>query len=842
MSIIGFVDSVGRDLRYSLRGLVRRPAFTLAAVVTLALGIGATTAIFSVVYSVLVKPLPYPNADELVSIRPAAPGINTNDLGSDVTMYLTYRDENRTFASIGMWDERSATVTDGGEPERVPALRVADGTLQALGVRPMRGRWFTEQEAFGPAGESLEPVILSYGFWQRRFGGDEAVLGRELTMEAPRYAQAAGVRWRVVGIMPRGFRFLDRAPQPDVIVPLRIDPVREGIGNFSFNMLARLRPGATPADAYADVERMLPLWLDEWQASLSGSLTREVIEQSWQITPGVRPLKDDLVRSVASALWVLMGAIGAVLLIACANVANLLLVRADARRQELAVRSALGAGTKRIARELLVESLVLGAAGGVVGCVLAYLGVQALVAIGPNDLPRLEEIAVHPPVLAFSFGVTLASTLVFGSITALKHALRVDTPSSGLARGSSATRERSTTRSVLVVVQVALALVLVVSAGLMIRSFQALREVDPGFTEPATIQTARIWIPPALYRDAEQAFKPEQVTRLWHEILDRIAAIPGVASVGFTDDVPMEMQWDNRTTVVEGEPIAAGATPPFRRWNYVSPGYFEAMGTRMIAGRDVTWSDMETGRRVAVISENLARALAPEPAAAIGRRIRGEFQTEWHDVIGVVQSVHLDGLHEDPPNTVYWPALAANTRGDVTFAIRSERAGAASLANDVRQAVRSVNGSIPITLEGTMRDLYSVSLARTSFTLVLLAIAGAMAVALGVVGIYGVIAYGVSQRTREIGIRAALGAEPRQLAKMFLQHGMALSAVGVVVGLAAAAASGRAMSSLLFGVEPLDLVAYVTAIAVILAAAALATYMPARRAANIDPIETLRAE
>jgi predicted permease len=557
----------------------------------------------------------------------------------------------------------------------------------------------------------------------------------------------------------------------------------------------------------------------------------------------VRPLQDDLVGGVASMLWVVMGAIGAVLLIACANIANLLLVRADARRQELAVRAALGAGAKRIARELLVESLVLGAAGGVVGCVLAYLGVQALVAIGPNDLPRLEEIAVHPPVLAFSFGVTLASTLVFGSITALKHALHVDTLLSGSPRGSSASRERSTARSVLVVVQVALALVLVVSAGLMIRSFQALRDVDAGFSGPATIQTARIWTPSALYRDSEGVFKPEQVARLWHEILDRIAGLPGVAAVGFTDDVPMEVQWDNRTTVVEGEPIAPGATPPFRRWNYVSPGYFEAMGTRLIAGRDVTWSDMETGGRVAVISEDLARELAPEPAAAIGRRIRGEFdQSGWHEVIGVVQSVHLDGLYEDPPSTVYWPARAANTRSDVTFAIRSERAGTASLANEIRQAVQSVNGNIPITLEGTMRDLYSVSLARTSFTLVLLAIAGAMALALGVVGIYGVIAYVVSQRTREIGIRSALGAEPRQLARMFLRHGLALSAVGVVVGLVAAVALGRAMSSLLFGIEPLDAVAYVTAIAVILAAAALATYVPARRAASIDPNETLRAE
>jgi hypothetical protein len=346
-----------------------------------------------------------------------------------------------------------------------------------------------------------------------------------------------------------------------------------------------------------------------------------------------------------------------------------------------------------------------------------------VVAIGPSDLPRLEEIAVYAPVLAFTFGVTLASTLVFGSINALKQALHIGTPLSGVPRGSTS-RERGTTRNALVVVQVALALVLVVSAALMIRSFQALREVDPGFTDPATIQTARIWTP------LDQRSDGRQITVMHHEILDRIAALPGVASVGFTDDIPMTQQLDNRPTVVEGETVAENETPPYRRWNYVSPGYFGAMGTRIVAGRDLTWSDLESGSRVVLISENAARELGPEPGAAVGRRLRSAFgETPWYEVIGVVQNVHLDGLYQDPPSTVYWPVLQANrfAQADVTFVIRSERAGTARLASEVRQVIGAVNGGLPITLEGTMQSLYSESLARTSFTLAMLAIAGAMA-------------------------------------------------------------------------------------------------------------------
>jgi predicted permease len=510
------------------------------------------------------------------------------------------------------------------------------------------------------------------------------------------------------------------------------------------------------------------------------------------------------------------------------------------------VRAALGAGRARIARSLLVESLCIGVAGSVLGLALAYVGLQVLVAIGPSNVPRLQEIAIYPPVLAFTVAVALASTLLFGSITALKHALHIDTSNALAARGSSASRERNATRNTLVIVQVALALVLVVSAALMIRTFQALRDVDPGFSDPATIQTARVWMPNALAPD------PERYTRMQHEILDKIAALPGVASAGFSSALPMEgpSAFANSPIVFEGQTLGPGAAPPPRRNKFVSPGYFETVGTRIIAGRDITWSDVEAGGRVVVISEDVARELAAEPAGALGKRVRTFFETDaWREVIGVVQNVRETGLYEEAPSFLYWPVLLEDMWGSrvlgtpaAAFVIRSERAGTASLMEEVRQAIRSVDGGIPISAERTLEEVYSSSLARTSFTLVTLAIAGGMALLLGVIGIYGVLAYVVSQRAREIGIRAALGAEPRQLKTMFLLHGLRLSGVGVVVGLVVAAAVGRSMSSLLFGVEPLDPAAYVAAIGVILAAAGLASYLPARRAAAIDPIETLRAE
>jgi predicted permease len=834
MSISDIVDSLARDLRHALRTLPRKPAFTLAAVATLALGIGATTAIFSVVYSVLLKPLPYPNSDELVRIRYSAAALNTDDLYSSPTQYFTYRAEGRTLAELGMWGEGGATVTGADGTERIRSIFVTHGLLQALGVQPARGRWFTEQE-HGPAAEGPNPIIVSYAFAQGRFGGDAAALGQDLLVN--------GQRAQIVGVMPRGFRFLDLSPPFEIIVAVQLDPAQQAIGGFGFQALARLKPGVTPDEARADIERMLPIWLEAWPMAQGFSVTREAIA-NWRITPIVRPLKDDMVGSVASALWVLMGAIGAVLLIACANIANLMLVRADARRPELAVRAALGAVPARIARELLVEALVIGAIGGALGLALAYGGLELLVAIGPTNLPRLEEIAVDPPVLAFTVAVAFASTLAFGSITALKHARHPNLSAFGGVRGASASRQRSTTRNALVVAQVALALVLVVSAVLMIRTFQALRDVDPGFTTPETLQTVRTWAPPRT--------GAPQFIRIQHEVLDAIAALPGVEAVGFTSVLPMEGPpfIQNSPITIEDRPVAAGDTPPPARYKLVSPGFFAAMGTRIVAGRDLTWADLDAGGRVALVSEEFAREFWGEPAAALGKRIRTPNNVDaWREIIGVVQTVKEDALYLPAPNHVYFPAFMENAFGNaaaaappVAYVVRSGRTGSASLLTEIRQAVWSVSRDVPIALERPMETLYAESLARTSFALVMLAIAGAMALALGVVGIYGVLAYVVTQRSREVGIRMALGAQRREVRKMFVRQGLRLSLIGLAIGLVAALALTRLMSSLLFGVESTDVVTYAAAVVVILGAAALASYLPARRASAIDPVETLKAE
>ena len=835
MSIV--LGSIGRDLRYALRGLARRPSFTIAAVLTLAIGIGATTAIFSVVYSVLLKPLPYPDSGELVRIRHLATALNSADLMSQPSLYFTYRDENRTMAQVGFWSDGGETLTRADGTDRVRSLRITYGLLQAIGVQPASGRWFTEAE-HSPAAEGPDPVLLSYAFAQSRFGGEAAALGRDLVVNG-RPAQ-------VVGVMPRDFRFLNMSPPFEIMVALRLDPARSAIGNFGgFHGLARLKPGVTPTEASADLQRMIPIWLDTWPLAQGSGVTRETLE-NWRIAPVARPLKDDIVGDVASALWVLMGAIGAVLLVACANIANLMLVRADARRGELAVRAALGAVPARIARELFVESLLVGAVGGVLGLVLAYGGLELLVGIGPTNLPRLNEIGVYPPVLAFTVAVSLAATLAFGSITAFKHAFNVDISAFSGARGSSTSRQRSATRSALVVVQVALALVLVVSAVLMVRTFQALRDVHPGFAEAATIQTVRTWAPNEIIRDATR-YVPVQ-----REILDAIAALPGVESAGFTSVLPMDPGPFvlNLPVSVEGRPIEAGDAPPPRRVKFVSPGYLETMGTRVIAGRNITWADIETGGRVALISEDFARELGALPTDALGKRIRPPNDNDaWREVIGVVQSVKEDALYQDAPSTVYWPALMENAFGSATFGvptmayvIRSDRTGAAGFLTEIRNAIWSVNKDAPIALERTMQVLYGESLARTSFALVMLGIASAMALALGLVGIYGVIAYVVAQRSREIGIRMALGAQQREVRKMFLRQGLALSAVGLGMGLVAALALTRLMSSLLFGITPTDVVTYATAVGVILAAAALASYLPARRASAIDPMQTLKAE
>jgi predicted permease len=818
----GFLlEDLLQDVRYTARTVGKQRVFAAAAVVTLGLGIGATTAIFSVVNGVLIKPLPYSDPDALVRIVHSIGGIDQPYFSDAI--YLTYLDNTQAFEDLGVWSPgETATVTGRGDPEEVRTLTASRGVLTTLGVRPDIGRWFSTGDDTPGAPET---VILTNGYWHRRFGGERRVLERALTIN--------GRPHQIVGVMPADFRFTGEF---DIMLPLRIDP---GAPVPAFRLLgvARVKPGVTLAQANADVARVLHVWFEN-------AGVKPDVRTRW--APALGTLEQDVVGDVGTTLWVLMGAIGIVLLMACANVANLLLVRADARRQESAIRAALGATRNRIARQLLVESLVLSLSGGALGVGLAYAGVRTLVAIGPSNLPRLSDISIDPVVLGFALTISLISGLLFGIIPILRHARPqlVDALGAG-ARVGGVTREGQRSQHALVAAQVALALVLLVGAGLMIRSFQALRRVDPGFIDPERVQTFSVSIPPSTVE------APERVTRMQHEILEKITAAPGVASAAFTTRLPMGTDRSSTALAVEGR-ADDGRTPPNRQVKIVSPGMFQTLGTRLVAGRDFTWTDLYDLRDIAIVSENLARELWGSPTAALGKRVREYYapQSRWREIVGVAGDVYDDGADQPPPATIYWPAqpleellsVSGYQSRRVSVAIRSDRAGTESLLNQLREAVRSVAADLPLAQVRTLDEVYDQSMARTSFTLVMLAIAGTMALLLGISGIYGVISYAVSQRRREIGIRLALGAQATDIRRLFVRRGLILGSTGLAIGLGGALGITRLMESLLFGISPLDPVTFIAMPLVLATAAVLAGYLPARRAVAVDPVETLRAE
>jgi predicted permease len=819
-----------RALKHVVRRLRRAPGFTAIALVTLALGIGANTAIFSVLNGVLIKPLPYPRSQQLVGVWHVAPGVAgiAGDLNCSPPMYFTYREESRTLQDFGLWSHDDDSITGMGEPEQVQALDVTYGILQALNVQPAAGRWFTQAD---DTPGTPETVILTYGYWQRRFGGNALAVGRTLTVDSrPR---------TVIGVMPRDFRFLNA--KADVILPLRFDRNKMVLGNFSYQGIARLKAGVTLQQANADVGRMLGIWLKAWPPP--PGFSRMLFENA-RLGPKVQPLKQEVVGDIGGTLWVLMGTIGLVLLIACANVANLLLVRAEGRQQELAIRAALGAGWGRIAKELLLESVTLGVLGGGLGLGLAYAALRGLVAMGPATLPRLNEIGIDPLVLAFTLAVSLLAGVLFGLLPVLKYA---GPHLAGTLRGGGRTmshgRERHRARDTLVVLQVALALVLLVGSGLMIRTFQALRNFRPGFTRPEEVQMLRISIPQGEVKE------PERVMRMENEMIDRLAAIAGVTSVAFANAAPMEGRNPDDVLYAEDKNYGVGQIPPLREYRFTAPGFFQTTGTPLMAGRDFTWTDLYEKRHVAMVSENMARELWGAPGAALGKRIREGATDPWREIVGVVGDVYDDGAQQKAPTFSYWPALMdmfwgnpVQVRRDGVFLIRTRRAATESFLTEARQAIWRVDANLPIFQVRTLKDVYDKSMARTSFALVMLAIAGAMALLLGVVGIYGVIAYAVSQRRREIGIRIALGAPAAGLQRMFVRHGLLLAIIGAALGLAAAAGLTRLVESLLFGVKALDPATYAAVAVLLIAAAALASYLPARRATAVDPMEALRIE
>jgi predicted permease len=818
-------------LNQILRSLARMPLFTGVAVLTLAIGIGANTAIFSVIEGVLLKPLPYPRSHELVALDHAAPGVNIPRAGAAPFLYFTYREEGRAFQDVGLWSTGTVSVTGLAEPEEVRTLFVTDGILPMLGVQPKLGRLFSRAD---DAPGSPETVVLTSGYWRSKFGADRSAIGRTLMLDSrPR---------EIIGVLPDTFRFLDR--NVSLVVPYRFDRSKVFLGQFSYSAIARLKPGTTIDQASADAARLIPISLTRFPPFPGGSV--KMFEEA-RLTPNVRSLKDDLVGDVQTVLWVLMGTIGMVLLIACANVANLLLVRAESRQQELAIRAALGAGSTQIARELLLESVTLGILGGLVGLGLAFGALRLLVALAPGNLPRLQDITLDMPVLLFTLVLSVSAGLLFGAIPVFKYAgAQLSATLRGGGRTASASRERHRARNTLVIAQVALALVLLVGSGLMIRTFQALRDVHPGFVRPGEVQTLRLSIP------SSQLKEEAAVARMHQAIMDKIAAVPGVASVALASTVTMSGQGWHDPLFAQDRTYTESQVPPIRLFKFVSPGYMKTMGGSLVAGRDFTWTDTYDLRQVAMVSENLARELWGQPSAAIGKRVRPYPQSAWREVVGVLSDMREDGLNQKAPTVAYWPLLMVDfmptpdnrnfVQRGVSYVIRSTRTGSSGFVNELGQAVWSVNPNLPLASVRTLQDIYDASLARTSFTLVMLGIAGGMALLLGVAGIYGVISYSVSQRTREIGIRIALGAQGQAVTRMFVAHGLTLAGVGVAIGLTAAFGIMRLMSSLLFEVSPVDPLTYAMVSLTLIAATVLASYLPALRATAVDPIEALRSE
>jgi predicted permease len=820
-----WLDDLRRDVRYGLRALVRTPGFTAVAVLTLALGIGASTAIFSVVYGVLLKPLPFHEPDRLVALYHLAPGFGTNELPQSAATYFTYRDNARVFEDIGLWNTGDVSVNRSGEPEQVRALRVTDGTLSLLGVRPALGRLVRKEDDVPGAPDR---VILSHAYWQRAFGAAKDVVGQSLVMNARPY--------EIVGVLPASFKLLETDPQ--VILPLRLNRANaEAGGGIGPRGVARLKPGVSLTQASDDIARMIPLIVEQFPPQ--GALS-EVARKVWQeagLAPNLRPFSEVVIGEMDRPLWILLGTVGVVLLMAWANVANLLLVRAEGRQQELGVRTALGASRGRIALELLSESLMLGLAGVALGVVFAQAGIGLLRRMAPAALPRVDDISLDAVVLLVTLIISVVTSLLFGLIPVLRFRAINLAVLKDAGRSASDAPGRHRARDTLVVAQIALALVLLVVSGLMARTFVAMRQVEPGFVRPEEVQTFRIALPAAIIGN------PERVARTYEQIAERLKQVPGVAAVGLANTIPMGGGGGGSPIFVEDRP-AAGS--PFRWSKAIGPGYFETLGTPLVAGRAITWADIHQLPPVASgpslppvlwISENFAREYWEEPSKALGKRLGAPGL--WSEIVGVFGNVREDGLSHPAPTFFYTPM--SNSR-DIAYVVRSDRVGAPGFFRELQQAVWSVNPNLPLGRVQTLNEIQARSMAQTSFAMVMLAIAASGALLLALVGIYGVVSYIAAERTYEVGIRMALGAQSWDVRALFLRHGLVLTLAGLLLGTGAARLVTPIMSSLLYGVVPTDPVTFAGMAVVLGAVTLLATYLPARRASRVQPIIALRSQ
>ncbi|HEY7213901.1 MAG TPA: ABC transporter permease [Thermoanaerobaculia bacterium] len=804
-------------IRRSLRGLLRVPTFTAVCVLTLAVGIAAATAIFSVVNGVLLTPLPYAESERLVGLWHRAPAFGFDKLSQSPGTYQFYRQRSRSFEDIALYRATQVTVTGNGTPERLPAGLITPSLFPVLRVKPSLGRAFVAEE--GRPG-AAPVVLLSDRLWRRRFAADPRALGRSLRIN--------GVPRAVVGVMPAGFEF-PRA-ETELWLPLEVDPAQARFGDFGPSSVARLRPGITPAAAQAELDRLLA----------GDEATSELTRDGFRAR--VLPLREDVVGDIGRTLWILLGAVGFILLIACANVSNLLIVRGEGRRRETAIHTALGASPRQLIGIVLLESLLLAAVAGVLGLLLAAGGLRLLLKLAPLGLPRLEEIGIDGRVLLFTAAAAVLSSLLAGLFPALRSLLKGDLAlelKTGGTRSTSGHAQRRM-RRFLVGLQVGLVLVLLTGSGLMLRSFLRLSHLDPGFATQDVL-TFQLSLPEPDFPDDAAA------AGFLDRVVERLRGLPGVRSAGVASTLPLSGSAQASGHVIEDQPPQPGAPPPNLWFGYAGEGYFEALGVPLLAGRTLTRADQENRAGVAMVNQALARHFWPR-GDALGKRLRPATNEEggsepWYTIVGIVGDVRNRDLVTAPDEIVYYPLLGPSagawTVRQANVVLRT-RVAPESLASAVRSAVWSVDPNVPVSGVQPMEQILRRSRARMIYAVLMLVLATAVAMVLAAVGIYGFVSYVVSQRTAEVGVRKALGAHARDIRWLILRESLAIALAGILVGLLGAVALTRWLGSLLFEISPLDPLTFTAMPLLLLAIVLLSSALPAERAARVDPLKALK--